>query len=94
MMNKEEYIDLLQALGFHNIEVYKTLKHRKPIPSLYFNHRYGLISFVAYVQDEYRFPAHLWERIPPEKKKDDKPNLITMVPKAGRERQAFEDLLA
>ncbi len=93
-MNKEEYIDLFRALGFHNIEIYKTLKHRKPISSLYFNHKYGFVSFVAYAQDEHRFPAHLWERIPPQKKKDDKPNLITIVPKAGRERQAFEDLLA
>ena len=94
MMNKEEYIDLFQGLGFYNIEIYKTLKHRKPIPSLYFNHRYGLVSFVAYTQDEYHFPAHTWERIPPQKKKDDKPNLITVVPKAGREREAFRALLA
>ena len=92
-MNKEGYTDLFRGLGFYDIEVGKTLKHRKPIPSLYFNCRYGSVSFVGYEKDRHRYDSSLWNRIPPEKKKDDKPGRMTIVPKTGREREAFEELL-
>ena len=92
-MNKDEYTTLFQELGFYDIEVGKTLKHRRPLPSLYFNCRYGSVSFVGYVKDQHRYGSGLWDRIPPQKNKDDLPKLITIVPKLGREREAFEELL-
>ena len=92
-MNKEEYTALFRGLGFYDIEIGKTLKHRKPIPSLYFNCRYDSVSFVGYVKDEHRYDPGLWNRISPQKKKDDMPKLITIIPKLGRERKAFEELL-
>ena len=97
-MDAGRYIELFRELGFHNKEKpndSKLLKHKtKFIPSLYFNRSgHGLVYFVGYTQDEYRFPLHLWERRCPQKGKDDKPNLVTLVPQAGREREAFEDLL-
>ena len=92
-MSKEEYTDLFGGLGFHDIEIGKTLKHRKLIPSLYFNCRYDFVSFVGYEKDRYRYDSGLWNRIPPEKEKDDKPRLVTVVPTAGREQEAFEEIL-
>ena len=98
-MDAEKYIELFRELRFHNKEKpndSKVLRHKaKSIPSLYFNrNKERRVYFVGYVQDEHRFPHYLWTRICPQKDKDDKPNLMTLVPKAGRERQAFEELLA
>ncbi len=93
-MTKEEYVDLLRTMGFHSIEVGKTLKHRRTIPSLYFNCRYGQVSFVGYRRDEHRYDADLWSQMPAQKKKDDNPRLITIVPRRGRERDAFVELLS
>ena len=92
-MTLQGYFALFEDLGFHNVKVWQTLKHWKEMPSLYFNHSYGLVSFVGYTKDEQRFPPRLWERIAPQKGKDDKPRYITIVPKSGKEREAFVDLL-
>ena len=92
-MTKDEYFRLFNALGFYGIVLRKTLKHTKPFPSLYFNHINGQVSFVARTREEQAFPSHLWDRIPPQQKKDDVPRLITIVPKPGKETEAFVDLL-
>ena len=42
-LSKDEYTRLFRRLGFFDIETGKTLKHRRPIPSLYFNCRYGAV---------------------------------------------------
>ena len=90
---KEEYTDLFRRLGFYDIETGKTLKHQKPIPSIYFNCRYGAVSFVAYRRDKHRYRPKLWDQLPPQKKKDAKHNLMTIVPKVGKEQEAFEEIL-
>ena len=93
-MNSDAYVEMFRKMGFTDIQLRKTLKHVKPIPSLYFN-RDGdaFVSFVGYVKDKASFPVNLWERIPPRKKKDDRPDVMTVVPKPGCERAAFEALL-
>ena len=93
-LSKDEYTRLFRRLGFFNIETGKTLKHRRPIPSLYFNCRYGAVSFVVYTKDEHRYHPNVWDQLPPQKRKDAKHNLMTIVPKSGREREAFEELLS
>ena len=92
-LDREEYTILFRKLGFYAIETGKTLKHRKPMPSIYFNCRYGKVSFVVYKKDEHRYPPDLWNQVPPQKMKDAKHNLMTVVPKVGREQDAFEQLL-
>ena len=92
--SKEQFTDLFRELGFHNIESRKTLKHRRPIPSLYFNNnREGAVYFTGYKKDQYRYPDHLWIPLPPQQDKDMRPSLITVIPKAGKEREAFRALL-
>ena len=93
-MTWDEYVHMFNALGFYSIELRKTLKHAKSIPSLYFNHINRRVSFVGRVREEQRFPPRLWDRIPPQQKKDEVPRLITIVPKPGKEREAFVDLLS
>ena len=93
-LSREEYASLFRRLGFYDIKVGRTLKHREPIPSIYFNCRYGAVSFVAYAKDEGRYCPDLWNRIPPQKERDAKDNLITIVPRAGKEQDAFKHLLS
>ena len=92
-LSREGYVSLFRRLGFHDIKVGRTLKHREPIPSIYFNCRYGIVSFVTYAKDGHRFCLDFWDRIPPKKKSDAKDNLITVVPRSGKEQEAFEYLL-
>ena len=93
-LSREGYVSLFRRLGFHDIKVGRTLKHRETIPSIYFNCRYGIVSFVAYAKDGHRFCLGFWDRIPPTKKSDAKDHLITVVPRSGKERDAFEHLLS
>ena len=93
-LSKEAYTDLLQELGFYDVRVGRTLKHPESIPSIYFNSRYGFVYFVAYVKDRERYRPSLWRLIAPRRQRDNRNNLITIVPRAGREREAFEELLA
>ena len=93
-LSREEYIRLFRRLGFHDIRVGRTLKHREPMPSIYFNCRYGEVSFVAYQKDHNRYSPDMWDRIPPQKKKDARVNLMTIVPRAGKEESAFRHLLS
>ena len=50
--------------------------------------------FVAYLKDRERFPPGLWRLVRPRRSKDDQDNLITIIPRIGREWDAFEQLLA
>lgn len=90
---EEQYIDLFRELGFYDINTGKTLKHRKSIPSIYFNSRYGTVFFVVYAKDKHRFHSSLWKQIPPQRRKDAKPKFLTVVPRDGKEREAFKQLL-
>ena len=92
-LSVEEYTSLFQRLGLYDVKVGRTLKHREPIPSIYFNCRYGAVFFVAYRKDEPRYHRDLWDQIPPQKRRDAKHNLITILPRSGKEHDAFSQLL-
>ena len=49
--------------------------------------------FVGYAKDRERFRPGLWRLVPPRRNRDAQNHLITIVPKAGREREAFEHLI-
>lgn len=95
-MNAEGYIALLLELGYERRmpNDAKLLRHsRTNMPRLYFNRNRDGVYFVGYkAENQYFHPAH-WTWLVPQKGKDDKPNLITIVPKSGREREAFAELL-
>ena len=94
--NSEAYFELFKKLGFEDVELRKTLKHSgvPGMPSLYFNRkRDGAVYFTGYKRDKRCFDTDLWAFIPAQQKKDDVPSLITVIPKPGSERQAFESLL-
>ncbi|MCY4652540.1 MAG: tetratricopeptide repeat protein [Dehalococcoidia bacterium] len=93
-LSKEAYTDMFQRLGFYDIKVGRTLKHPEPLPSIYFNSRYGVVYFVAYAKDRERFRPGFWRLVRPRRTREDQDNLITVVPKAGREWDAFERILA
>ena len=92
-LSKEQYTDVFGELGFYDISTGKTLKHQKAIPSIYFNSKYGAVFFVVYAKDKHRFQSSLWKQIPPQRRKDAKPKLITVVPRDGKELEAFKQVL-
>ena len=97
-INAEGYIELLSSLGYlrkQRPNDGRLLRHKeKTIPRLYFNmSRERRAYFVGYKTEEHYLPASLWERLSPQKKTDDRPDLMTIVPRAGREREAFGELL-
>ncbi len=49
--------------------------------------------FFAHRRDKLHFDNDLWVFLPPQQKKDAVPSLITVLPKAGKEKDAFEGLL-
>lgn len=94
-MNVAGYEALFRKLGFNGFESHKKLRHPWLGITLYFNRdSAGFVSFVVYAKDGTWFKSDLWEYIPARKVKDDKPGLRTVVPKAGREEEAFRDLIA
>ena len=92
-LSKEQYISLFRDLSFYDISAGKTLKHQVPIPSIYFNCKYGVVSFVVYTKDKHRFSPNLWKQIAPQRRKDAKAKLMTVLPRAGREYEAFKQIL-
>ena len=92
-LSKEQYTDVFRELGFYDISTGKTLKHQKSIPSIYFNSKYGAVFFVVYAKDRHRFHSSLWKQIPPQRRKDAKPKFLTVVPRGGKEHEAFKQLL-
>ena len=95
-MTKNEYIHMFNVLGFQTFTLGKLLRHPNgiPAPSLYFNDIKGRVSFAARVDQEQHYPLRLWDRLPPQQGVDNKPTLITVVPKSGKEWEAFCELLA
>lgn len=60
--NEVFYRRIFESLGFHDVQLRKTLKHDSgKMPSMYFNtNRDKHVYFTAYASDEHRFPNDLW----------------------------------
>ena len=90
----EAYPDIFREVGIMNWDKPNTgrkARHlRISLPTLYWNRSSnGSPYFTAYKKDEASFPRLYWDRIPAQKKTDDNPRVITVVPKAGTETRAF-----
>ena len=94
-MTRDEYIHMFNVLGFQSFTVGKLLRHPNgiPAPHLYFNNIKGRVSFAARTTQEERYSPRLWDRLPPQQERDNQPRLITVVPKSGKEWEAFCELL-
>jgi hypothetical protein len=93
-MNVSAYETLLRELGFTSIERSKKLRHPYEPPTLYFNwSRGGNVYFTGYRIDREFYADHLWREIPAQQKKDGTPDLITVLPEEGKEREAFSNFL-
>ena len=92
-LRKEAYTELFERLGFRDVRLGRTLKHQQPIPSIAFRSRYGIVYFLGYAKDRERYRPDLWRLVAPRRNQDAQDNRITLVPTAGREREAFENLL-
>lgn len=108
-MTKEQYIELLERLGFYSrnrqrarqtiantVHVGRVLRHeRTDLPVIYFNYtRKDGVYFVVHREDAGRFPPSLWEVVPSRKGTDNTPLYQTLVIRPGREREAFTQLLS
>ena len=91
-MAAEEYIELFRTLGFTRAILGEPLRHPdRRFPELRFERSdEGGIYFRAYERDRGRFSDALWERHDPQN--DDDP-LVRLVPKPGKESEAFKRLL-
>ncbi len=93
-MNSDAYFMIFRELGFHDIELRKKLKHRRGVPTVYFNRQLGgKVYFAIMAKERDMFRDNLWVFIDACQKKDDKPNIRTVVPKIGKERLAFADII-
>lgn len=93
-MSIKSYETLFRSLGFTSFESHKKLQHPRLRITLYFNrNRAGEVSFAVYAKDADWFKPELWEERAARQKKDEDPRIRTLVPRAGREREAFSDLL-
>jgi hypothetical protein len=99
-VNFSAYVTMLGGLGFTQVRRGFLLKHPSQPPSVYFNKKgnaksdAGLVYFTTYRRDLAKFPPELWQEIAPQQKKDEPPKFRTLVPVAGKERAAFQSLLA
>ncbi|MCE2469001.1 MAG: hypothetical protein J4F32_00495 [Dehalococcoidia bacterium] len=91
----DEYVCMFKGLGFQSFKLGRLLRHSNgmPPPHLYFNDLKGRVSFAARASQGQYYSARLWDRLPPQQEADNQPRLITVVPKSGKEREAFVDLL-
>jgi hypothetical protein len=93
-MKVSAYEYLFRMLGFTAVERGKKLRHLKDPPTLYFNwKRSGEVYFTGQRSDRDVYSEELWREIPAQQKKDSAPELITILPIEGKERQAFSDFL-
>lgn len=93
-MNVSAYEGLFIELGFTAVERGKKLRHINDPPTLYFNwKRGGEVYFTGQRSDRDVYFEELWREIPAQQKKDSTPELITVLPVDGKERQAFNDFL-
>ncbi len=94
-MNSATYFEIFREQGFYNIKLRETLKHLQLIPTVYFNRkRSGFVYFTILAEERARFSDNLWVFIDACQKKDNKPNFCTVIPKLGKERIAFSDIIA
>jgi hypothetical protein len=94
-LTKVDYEFLLKKLGFAQVVRGKKLVHDSQPPTIYFNcSREGVVYFTAYRKDEACFIPRYWLRLLPMQKKDDVPELITVLPVPLREEDAFLDFLS
>lgn len=106
-MNRDQYIEMFEQVGFYCQDRYgnqhpvatayntgRRLRHRPvDLPTIYFNGNEHGVYFVVKVEDSIHFSTLPWGRIDPQKPSDDTPTFMTLVPRAGRERQAFDELV-
>ena len=106
-MTKDEYIELFRSLEFycrdrqgsrHPIETAhmagRILRHPDTIlPTVYFNKNRHGVYFVVRLENYRRFPARFWEVLEPQTPADNDPHYMTVAPRSGLERQAFEELM-
>lgn len=97
-LGESMFRQILKKLGFiGDVAVTKVLKHRDPVPSIYFNsNREHKIFFTAKESDLSRFHPSLWIRAEGRmqiKNKDLEDGKINLVPKLGKEEEAFKSLL-
>ena len=108
-MTKDEYIELFGSLGFYcrdkqrnrcEVETAynagRILKHPDTtLPTVYFNGKhYGVYVYFDVRLKEYRwFPARFWEVLEPQRPTDNDPNYMSVAPRSGLERRAFEELM-
>jgi hypothetical protein len=93
-MNASTYESLFAELGFAAVKRGKALQHPNDPPTIYFNRkRNGVVYFTALRRDQPRFSAQLWQELVPQRKRDKRPTLITLVPAPSREREALQDLI-
>jgi hypothetical protein len=90
-----DYEKLLRDIGFVDPTRGYKLRHVALDCTLYFNRKSsGEVYFTAYRRDAHRFSADLWVQLPPQQRKDDDPKFLTVRPKPGKDRAAFESLLS
>lgn len=93
-MNEPEYLVLFRELSFNRAKKRALLKHPNGLPALYFNVKRDGSVYFAVPSKYYRaFSATLWGVIAPQQKKDDTPNLMTLVPRVGREHEALVSII-
>lgn len=93
-MNESGFVALFQELGFIPTAKRALLRHPRGLPSIYFNvSRQGTVYFAVRAAHRQAFSRDLWSQIPPQQKKDDHPNLVTLIPREGREREAFASIV-
>jgi HNH endonuclease len=93
-VNSTAYERLLRKLGFAAVVRGGKLQHPGKPPTLYFNRkRDGEVFFTAQRKDQHRFAEELWQELPAQQKKDQRPSLITLLPVEGMEEAAFRSLI-
>ena len=101
-MTADQFVDLFGELGIYDHRGVpnggRVLKHsRVDLPTLYFNRNKDVgVYFVGHLCDQDHFPETFWARIPDNlvKARDRQfADRLPIVPRAGRERRAFELLL-
>ena len=93
-MNELGYAALFRELSFNRTKKRALLRHPSGLPALYFNVKRDGTVYFAVRSEHYRaFSPAYWNVIAPQQKKDDTPNLMTLVPRGGREREAFVSII-
>ena len=98
-MDAEGYARLFKTLGVDagnsKPNNSKVLRHPRFIISLYFNRNREVgVYFSTNSQHSGSFPPHLWVTVPPDSVNKKARNVLNIVPKAGKEREAIASLLA